>query len=373
MNIELVEKLRQDYKQSEGKWYSHRWHYIESCILKSYLDSYEDTGNEEDYEFVKDYIDRLYNVDGVIEEIDITYYSIDQIRMANILFTLYKKEGDEKYKRVLDLLYSQLDTYPRTTSGSFWHKSNYENQIWLDGLYMGQPFYVQYIKEFIAKKDYSDTINQFKNVRKYLYNDNTKLYVHAYDESRSMFWCDKETGHSPHVWGRAVGWYAMALVDVLELLEGEDAGQQELIDLLTETVDGMLQYQQSNGMWYQVVDYVGEKGNYLETSGTLMMSYAILKAVRLGYLSEIYNEHGIDAFEGTVKQYVREENGEVLLGGICKSAGLGRHPERGDIRKGDYEYYVFGEKMVDNNGHGVAPLFMAYNEMKKIKVSNILD
>ena len=367
MDYKLVEKLKTQYKDGCGKWFSERWHYIESCILKSYLDSYKHTGNEDDYLFAKNFIDNLFNEKGEIDAINVKYYNIDQIRMAAILFPLFKREGDIKYKRVLDLLYQQLDTYPRTGSGSFWHKSNYENQIWMDGLYMGQPFYVQYIKEFDKEKGYDDTLQQFRNVRKFLFDENTQLYVHAYDESRKMFWCDKETGRSPHVWGRAVGWYVMALVDILEMVEDEEEVSGELKSLLKETVDGMLQYQHENGMWYQVVDYIGEEGNYLETSGTLMLSYAILKGVRLDYLPKKYQSSGVAAFEGTVKKYVREENGEVLLGGMCRSAGLGKNPDTGIVRDGTYEYYVYREKVVENNGHGVAPLLMAYNEMLLLK------
>lgn len=363
MSYELVDKLREQYMKGD-KWYSARWHYIESCILKAYLDSYEQTRKEEHYDFVKNFIDRLYDEEGTIQEIDVKYFSIDQIRMASILFPLYKKENDPKYKKILDLIYEQLKTYPRTKSGSFWHKENYPNQIWLDGLYMGQPFYVQYIKEFEEKKDYTDTLNQFKNVRKFIYNDEKKLYHHAYDESREMFWCDKATGLSPHVWARAVGWFVMALVDVLELLEGEDVDASELKELLKETVDDMIAYQHSTGMWYQIVDLGSHPENYLESSGTLMLAYGILKGVRLGYLSNEYAETGKKAFDGTLQQYIREVDGEVLLGGICKSAGLGTHPELGVVRDGSFEYYIHGEAVVDNNGHGVAPLFMAYNEIK---------
>ncbi|MBO1514992.1 glycoside hydrolase family 88/105 protein [Metabacillus bambusae] len=367
MDYELVGKLKTQYMNGCGKWYSSRWHYIEGCILKSYLDSYQYTGNEDDYLFVKNFVDNLFNEYGDIDAIKIQYYNIDQIRMTSILFTLFKKEGDLKYKRILDLIYNQLESYPRTDSGSFWHKTNYENQVWLDGLYMGQPFYVQYIKEFKEKKDYSDILQQFRNVRKFLFDEKTQLYAHAYDESREMFWCDKKTGRSPHVWGRAVGWYVMALVDILEILEGEEGISEELKSLLEETVDGMLKYQHDNGMWYQVVDHIGEEGNYLETSGTSMLSYAILKGVRLGYLPKKYKDKGVAAFEGTVKRYIREENGEVLLGGICRSAGLGTNPDTGIVRDGSYEYYVYREKVVENNGHGVAPLLMAYNEMLMLK------
>lgn len=366
MAYEKIETLKKQYMDGCGKWYSTTWHYVESCILKAYLDSYLHSGNEEEYRFVKEFVDRLVDEDGNVEQIDISYYSIDQIRMTTILFSLYKKEHDPRYKKVIDLIYSQLATYPRTSSGSFWHKSNYPNQIWMDGLYMGQPFYVQYIKEFVEEKDYSDTFQQFRNTRKLLFDDKTQLYYHAYDESREMFWCDKESGLSPHVWARAVGWYVMALVDILEILEDEDVNTTELKELLQEAIDGMLRYQHSSGMWYQVVEYSGYKDNYLESSGTAMFAYAILKAVRLRYLSEDYQKYGKIAFDGTIEQYITEEDGEVLLGGICKSAGLGRHPELGIIRDGSYDYYTKGEPIVTNNGHGVAPFLMAYNEVKLI-------
>ncbi|TCK93246.1 unsaturated rhamnogalacturonyl hydrolase [Natranaerovirga hydrolytica] len=367
MNYEIANKLQEQYMDAEGKWYDLKWHYVQYCILKSYLDKYEQTNNEKYYNFVKDFVDRLYDENGTIPEIDIDYYTIDQIRMASILFPLYKKEKDPKYKKVLDLLYNQLTTtYPRTESGSFWHKDNYPNQIWLDGLYMGQPFYVEYIKTFNDQKDYSDMLKQFANARKFIFNEETELYLHAYDESREMFWCDKETGLSPHVWGRAVGWLVMALVDLLEMLETEDVDTALLKDMLKETIDGMLKYQHSSGMWYQVVDMGDKKDNYLESSGTSMLAYAILKGVRLGYLSEDYKEYGVKAFEGTVNQCVKEVDGEVRLGCICRSAGLGRHPERGDVRDGSYEYYVSGEPIVENNGHGVAPFLMAYNEITLI-------
>ncbi|MCS7462120.1 glycoside hydrolase family 88 protein [Paenibacillus doosanensis] len=365
MAYELVEKLKEQY-MAEEKWYSLRWHYIECCILKAYLDSYEQTGNQAEYRFAKQFIDRLYDENGRIPEIDPAYYSIDQIRMASALFPLYREENDPKYKFVMDQLYDQLKTYPRTPSGSFWHKENYPNQIWLDGLYMGQPFYAEYTKQFAETKDYSDTLNQIANVRKFLYNEANGLYYHAYDESREIFWCDKESGMSPNVWGRAVGWWAMALTDVYELLQGEKADIEPLKALLQETVDGMLPYQHSGGMWYQVVDKGDASGNYLESSGTLMMAYGILKGVRLGMLPKEYAVYGRRAFDGTVRQYIREENGEVLLGGICKSAGVGRNPDTGIVRDGSFEYYVSGEQIADNNGHGVAPLLMAYNEIRRL-------
>ncbi|WP_248930680.1 glycoside hydrolase family 88/105 protein [Paenibacillus hamazuiensis] len=363
MNYALVDKLKEQYMYST-KWYSIRWHYIEGCILKAYLDSYRQSGREQEYLFVKGFIDQLFDERGTIPEIRTESYNIDQIRMADILFTLYEKEQEPKYKKMIDLLYQQLASYPRTESGSFWHKENYPFQVWLDGLYMGQPFYVRYIKQFAKTGDFTDPLQQFQNVRRYIYDGAKRLYRHAYDESRNMFWCDKTTGQSPNVWLRAIGWYAMALVDVLELLEGETADNAFLVSYLKELVDGMLPYRHSDGMWYQVVDRGDFAGNYLETSGTLMLAYSILKSTRLGYLPKEYEPYGIQSFQGTIDRYLREEAGEVLLGGICRSAGLGKKPETGQMRDGSLEYYVFAEQIVDNNGHGVAPLLMAYNEVK---------
>lgn len=366
MTYAQIDLLKEQYR-TEVKWYSLRWHYIESCILKAYQDSYEQTGDQAEYDFAKSFIDRQFNEAGIIEFIDVNYYSIDQIRMASNLFALYKQEKDKRYKDVLDLIYRQLDSYPRTKSGSFWHKENYPNQVWLDGLFMGQPFYVQYVKEFGETKDYSDTLRQFANARQFIYDDSKKLYAHAYDESREIFWCDPITGQSPHVWGRAVGWLVMALVDVLELLENEPADTEPLKAMLLETINDMLPHQHEGGMWFQVVDHEESAGNYLESSGTLMLAYAILKGVRLGYLPKEYAVHGKKAFDGTVKEYIHEVDGEIRLGGICKSAGLGRNPDTGIVRNGSYAYYITGEQVVENNGHGVAPLLLAYNEIKLLK------
>lgn len=370
MKYELVEEFKGQYMKST-KWYFVRWHYIESCILKAYMDSFKQNNKMEYYNFVKKFIDKLYDEKDNISFINTKYYSVDQVRMALVLFDLYEKEKNYKYKKVLDLFYSQLKSYPRTHSKSFWHKENYPNQIWLDGLYMIQPFYARYIKEFETNNKYFDIINQFSNVRKFMFDEKKKLYYHAYDESKEMFWADKLTGLSSNVWGRAVGWLAMALVDVLEVLNDEDTNLDELESMLKELVDGMLLYQHPEGMWYQVVDKTSESNNYLETSGTLMMSYSILKAVRLGYLSKEYITYGKSAFDGTVKRYLRKVDGEVLLGGICRSAGLGRNPDTGIVRDGSYEYYTKGEKIVDNNGHGAAPLIMAYNEIGLMKAYSV--
>jgi unsaturated rhamnogalacturonyl hydrolase len=366
-----VEQLRREYiaECAEGELYTvagerrrKKWSYVQACLLKSYWECPDPETGPAFREFVKSYIDSLYDSNGEVPELDYSYYSTDQVRMATLLFPLHRLEAVPKYKKTLDRFHEQLKAYPRTGSGNFWHKVNYPNQVWLDGLYMVQPFRVAYIKAFLEEKDYSDILMQFANVRRFLFAADSRLYRHAYDESRKMFWCDAATGRSPNVWCRAVGWLAMALVDTLELLRGESADSAALISMLGELMEGMLPRRDSGGMWYQVVGREGNEGNYPESSGTLMLAYAMLKGARLGFLPGDYSTLGKASFDGTVSRYLAEEGGKACLGGICVSAGLGRHPDTGVVRDGSYEYYTRGENVGKNNGHGVAALLMAYNE-----------
>ena len=186
--------------------------------------------------------------------------------------------------------------------------------------------------------------------------------MHAYDESKEIFWANNETGHSPSVWLRAIGWFIMAFVDVIEIISEDKNGVEVLSSLLIEAIEGLMPYRHKCGMWYQVVDQGERENNYLETSGSAMIAYGFMKAHRLGIVPKEVALAGIKTIEGIVDTYVREENGELLVGGICRSAGLGKHPHLGYMRDGSYKYYTTEEKIVENNGHGVAPLFMAYAE-----------
>ncbi|ORC36226.1 glycosyl hydrolase [Marispirochaeta aestuarii] len=366
MNTNLMNEFTRQYMKAEGKWFDLRWHYVPGCIMKSYLDLYEVTENNEYLDFVKSYIDRLFDEKDNPIGFRETEYNIDQVRICKTVLDLYAIFPEEKYKKAADRIFQQFENYPRTKEGSFWHKEFYYNQVWLDGLYMGQPFYVHYIRDFLPDKDYSDTINQFEVCRKRLYDPELKLYKHAYDEAKKMDWADRQTGRSSIVWLRAVGWYLMALVDVMEIIGPEETGYPVLQDLLTEALEGLMPYRHESGMWYQVVDQGGRENNYLETSGTCMASYAMLKGVRMEILPQEYRKRGLESLEGTVEQYLHKKDGEILIGGICRSAGLGMHPEAQYMRDGSYDYYTTGEQVVENNGHGVAPLFMAYAESLRI-------
>ena len=343
------------------------WNYIDGCMTNSLLEIYKETKEQKYFDFVEKFIDYYVSEDGSVLGFSVEKYNIDDVKEGTILFPLYEMTKKEKYRKAIELIYSQLKTHPRTKEGNFWHKKIYPNQIWLDGLYMGQPFYMLYETKYNGMKNYNDILNQFKNVRKLMFDESKKLYYHGYDSSKEMFWADKKTGLSKNFWLRAIGWFIVSVADCADYMDKQMYDEFNFFkELLKEAVDGLLQYQdQETKMFYQVVDQVQREGNYLETSGSAMVSYAILKGVRLGMLPERYQKIGLDIFNGIVDKYLTtNEQGELNLGGICLVAGLG--PENNLRRDGTYEYYI-SEPVVENEAKGVGPLIMAYTEILKIK------
>lgn len=342
------------------------WNYIDGCMILAMLEIYQATGEQKYYDFADAFIDYRVNEDGTIKGYTPEDYNIDSVNAGKTLFALYELNGKEKYRKAIDLIYSQVQNQPRTPEGNFWHKKIYPNQVWLDGLYMGQPFYMEYETKFNNKKNYSDIFSQFANVVKYMRDEETGLYYHGYDASKEMFWCDKETGLSKNFWLRALGWYSMALLDTLAKCEpGEEyqAEYENLKKVFVQLVDDMLKFQDESGMWYQLPALGGREPNYLETSGSAIMSYSLLKGVRLGFLPESYREPALKAFNGICDRYLKETDGELNLGGICLVAGLG--PVNDTRRNGTFEYYM-SEPIVENDAKGVGPLLLAYTEMRRL-------
>jgi unsaturated rhamnogalacturonyl hydrolase len=333
------------------------WNYIDGCMILAVLGLYNFTGLQKYLNFADNFIDYYINPDGTIKTYSIEEYNLDNINEGKVLFDLYKYTGKEKYRQAIDLIYSQIEAHPRTKEGNFWHKKNYPDQVWLDGLYMAQPFYLKYEKEYNNRCNYHDIFNQFYNVEKYLKDPETGLYYHAYDESRNMFWCNKQTGCSGHFWLRAMGWFAMALVDILEILEDENESEDflRIKNIYKNLIDSLLNYQDKSGMWFQVADLPERKGNYLETSGSAIIACSILKAVKREILGTEYREYGLKAFKGICERYLYEKDGRLNLGGICLVAGLGGR----DGRDGSFEYYM-SEPVVENEAKGVAPFLLAY-------------
>ncbi|MGN1164667.1 MAG: glycoside hydrolase family 105 protein [Candidatus Ornithospirochaeta sp.] len=342
------------------------WNYIDGCMTTSLLDMYETTGDKKYLDFVISFVDYYVSQDGSILGYDPKKYSTDDVSESRILFDLYRYTGDDKYRKAIENAHSQILTHPRTGEGNFWHKAIYHDQVWLDGLYMMQPFYTRYQREY-GGSDYSDIIRQFRNVRRIMFDEEKKLYYHGYDSSRTLFWADKSTGLSKNFWLRSIGWFLIGLVDVWSYIEEEKTEERnELSSILREAVDGILMYQdQRTGMFWQLPAFPGRDGNYLETSGSSMVSYALLKASRLGMLPEEYSEKGKEIFQGTAKEKMSDENGDLNLRGICLVAGLG--PENNTRRDGSYGYYI-SEPVVENDAKGVGPFVMAYTEMRRIGI-----
>lgn len=339
-----------------------KWNYIDGCMIKAILEMYYNTNEKKYVNFADTFIDYYINDDGSIKGYSKADFNIDSINEGKVLFDLFELTKKEKYRKAIDVLYQQLQEHPRTKSNNFWHKLIYPNQIWLDGLYMAQPFYMEYETKYNGYKNYKDIYQQIMNVRKLMFNEEKKLYYHGYDESREMFWCNKETGLSKNFWVRSMGWYVMSLVDVLEKMDNQMFYEyRQIIDVLREAIDGLLQYQDNSGMFYQVIDQKEKAGNYLETSGSAMIAYAILKSVRLEYLPNNYRKYGVNCFNGIKDKYLNIENGTLSLGGICLVAGLGGK----QMRDGSYDYYI-SEPVVLNDAKGVGPFLLAYTEMIKI-------
>jgi unsaturated rhamnogalacturonyl hydrolase len=339
-----------------------RWVYQESVVLRGMEEIYKTTGDKKYYDYIKRHVDYYVQPDGSIRTYKVDEYSIDNIPMGRIALYLYKTTGEEKYRKAVQAVNKQLEGMPRTKEGGLWHKAIYPWQMWLDGLYMGQPFNAEYTKLF--KKDpsnYDDIVNQFVWMEAHTRDEKTGLLYHAWDETKGMKWANDVTGRSPHFWSRAMGWYAMALADVPEFMPETHPGRQKLKDIFVRLADGIKKYQDpATGVWWQITDSINAKGNYLESSASGMFVYALAKGVRLGYLPTSYLDVAKKGFDGIKKQFiVRDANG-INLTNTCRGAGLGNNP----YRDGSYRYYL-SEPVVSNDAHGIGAFLLAANEMEK--------
>lgn len=338
--------------------YKEYWNYEDGCILIGCKQMYEATKDEFYKKFITDYVDSFVTEDGTIVNYEKDKNSLDSMNAGKIFFFLYKETKEDKYYRAIEYIMKQLRSQPRTESGNFWHKKIYPNQIWLDGLYMALPFYMEYETIFNKKENYNDIIKQYTNVRKYIFDDKKQLYYHAYDESRSQEWADKETGLSKSFWLRSMGWYLMSLIDTIDVMSIEIFEAYKTLEgLFKEAVKGILQYQdKDNKMFYQIIDRSDVEGNYTETSGSSMIAYAILKGCRLGVLSEEkYKKRAEEILASVIANKLATKDGTSVLMDICLSAGLGPDNQR----DGSTEYYLSEEVTVDDP-KGVGPFMMAY-------------
>jgi len=338
-----------------------KWDYVHGLVLTAFDKLYQTTQNQNYYNYLRNYADTLIESSGNIKTYKLEDYNIDMLNAGKILFTVYEKEKQDKYLKALQLLRKQITEHPRTKSGGFWHKKRYPNQMWLDGLYMGAPFYAQYNSVFEQNKNIDDVIKQFDLMQKAAFDKNTGLLFHGWDESKLMQWADKKTGCSPNFWSRSLGWYAMALVDVLDYVPAENAGHQRLVGYLNSLAEALVNYQDESGLWYQVTNYGNKDGNYLEASGSSMFCYALAKGVNKNYLDKKYMLAAEKAFDGITSKLIKiDEDGEIHLTQVCAVAGLGGDP----YRDGSVEYYI-NEKKKDNDPKGTGPFILAALELNK--------
>ncbi len=350
---------------TENTKYSYRM----SILLEALYKASQLLDNKELYNYVDKMLNYYIPEDGVILTYNLEEYSMDQVRMGNLIIEFYKKTGQKKFKTALDLFYKQLQTQPKTPSGGFWHKKKHENQMWLDGLYMQGPFYVKYTKEFGSLSEcLADIVPQFELIYEKTKDEKTGLLHHGWDESCKCAWCD-ETGKSPEVWARALGWYVMALADLLEIIPIEYKEERDrLLKLALELAPVVLRYQDAeSGMWWQIMDKPKVGANYLETSATSMFIYFFAKMHRLGFLDSAYRLAAEKGFSGMCERDLTcDPDGELHLHDTCKTACLGLPTAKEPVRSANFEYYTEYEPRVTDNLHGVAMFICTAIELEFI-------
>lgn len=368
----LYERYLRAYAEQFRKTDRNMWNYEDGCVLIGLRAMYQATGDNFYLNALRSFTDRYIEVDGNIRNYVAAEYNLDYIPAGCVLYTLYDKTCEPRYRKAIETLEEQLRHQPRTPCGSFWHKAIYPNQVWLDGLYMGLPFHANYAIRFGDESALDDIMLQFRNARKYLYDEKTGLYYHAWNETKDVFWADPKTGLSPNFWTRAIGWYLMALADIYGMIPDN---RTDLIDemaaLWKEAIDGMLRWQEKDsGLFYQLPALPNEKRNYLETSGSLMVAYSLLKGARLDVLTEPeYRAAGEKILVGIELRKFTVHDGKVELHGICKGAGLG--PTGNLHRNGTVDYYL-SEDVVHDEQKGVGVCMMAYAEYLQAKQAGAL-
>ena len=360
-----------------------RWSYVMGIELESMLDTYLAYGGEDIRKYCQEYTDTMINEAGAIRTYKIEDYNLDQIRTGHFVARMYQNYPEAKNLKAIQTLMKQLKKQPRTVEdGVFWHKAIYSYQVWLDGIFMGLPFHTMTARDLLkpkqAQKIYDDAVNQISVTYKRTFDPKTGLNRHAWDETKEMFWADKETGLSQHCWGRAQGWYSMALIELLDVLPEDYARRSEVIDLLQKDLDAIIKWQdKETGLWYQVMDSPGREGNYLESTCSSMFAYVLLKAFNKGYLGTKYRDAGVKAYKGIIKHFIRVNPDKTIsLTQCCEVAGLGPGVspkvlkaaptvKENKRRDGSFGYYI-SEPIRDNDAKGVGPFIWASLEMEKL-------
>ncbi|WP_432712813.1 glycoside hydrolase family 88/105 protein [Pedobacter sp.] len=338
-----------------------KWSYDQGVLFEGIERLWKRTGDKQYFEFIQSSMDKFISENGEIDTYEEDHFNIDNVKNGRTLLFLYKETGKQKYLTAATHLWEQLKKQPRTKEGGFWHKKIYPNQMWLDGLYMAEPFYTEYAVLVKEEAAFYDIANQFIYMEKNSVDKKTGLLYHGYDEARVERWADPQTGRSPHFWGRAMGWYAVALVDVLDNFPKNHHQRPTLIKLLNKVSKAIQSVQdQQSGVWYDILDQPAAKGNYLESSASSMFVCALAKGVRMGYLPKSYAKVAKKGYEGILKEFVEQRApGKINLKGTVTVSGLGGKP----YRDGSFAYYI-SEKVITNDQKGVGAFIQAANEME---------
>jgi unsaturated rhamnogalacturonyl hydrolase len=335
------------------------WNYELGTLLEGMDALWFNTADPRYFNYIKSSVDQFVGPDGSIATWKPEEFQQDNILLGRQLLLLYATAPNPRYAKAANLLYDNLMHMPRTPSGGFWHKQRYPNQMWLDGLYMAEPFYAEYASTFHHPEAFADITHQFVLLDQHARDPKTGLLYHGWDESKQERWADKQTGLSSQFWARAIGWHMMALVDTLSYYPKDDPGRKQLIALLERDAEAVARFQdKDSGLWYQVMDKAQEKGNFLESSASSMFVYALAKGVRQGYLPQRYLANAERGYKGILSHFIQTVGEDVSLTGTVKGAGLGGDP----YRDGTYAYYI-GEKVITNDPKGVGAFLLASAEM----------
>ncbi len=337
------------------------WDYQWAVLLRG-IEHVARSGNNPRYlEYVQRNMNRFVGTDGAISTYAMADYNLDFVNPGKLLFPLYRATHDERYRRAADLLRGQLRRQPRTASLGFWHKAIYPEQMWLDGIYMACPFYAEYATTFGDTDALADVIHQITLIFEHTRDQRSGLLYHGWDESRAQPWADPRTGCSRSFWARAIGWYAMALADVLELLP-MGRGRDTVAEIFAKTMAPIVEIRDpGSALWYQVLDQGSRPGNYLESSASCMFTYALAKGARHGHLPAEDRRIAQRSFEAIIERFVRTTpEGDIKLSGTCRGAGLGITPDR----NGSFEYYV-REPVVTNDHKGLGAFLLASVELER--------
>lgn len=343
-----------------------RWSYTNGLVLMACSKVYEETKDQKYYDYIYAYANDMIDSAGTIKTYSLESQNLDMIKSGDVLLYLYPKTKEKRFLTAMETLNRQLESQPKTSDGGYWHKKRYPYQMWLDGLYMAEPFHALYARDYItdpAKKEkiFDDVVHQFDLIEKHSRDKKTGLYYHGWDDSKEQKWANKETGTSPNFWSRGMGWYGMAMVDVLDFLPENHPGRERIITYLNQFAEAATKVQDKSGLWYQVLDQGDREGNYLEATGTSMFTYTLAKGAHKGYLPEKYLETAKKAYAGLLENLISvEANGMVNLNKCCAVAGLSGNP----YRDGSYEYYV-NEKIRSNDPKGTGPFILASIELNK--------